>query len=143
MDYIAEEIADYFTSEYSRYTNLLNGHFKPRMSGVTSILYFPKILGVSADGRKIGDFLFNNAVPNAKRAIEGPTTVVKSLTKFAGGAIMTMKFSPKFFRTPIEKDTLKSLIKTYFKRADYNFNLILWIAKFLLMLRANQKNIKT
>ncbi len=120
VDSIAKEIVECFADEYNRYTNSLNGPFRARISGATSTVYFSTVLGPSADGRRQGDLLAHNASPQAGLAKNGPTAIINSLTtvdttKFAGGEILTLKFTPKVVQGTIGEAGLKHLIKTYFK----------------------------
>lgn len=118
-DVIAKDIIEFFADEYNRYTNSLNGPFRARISGATSSVFFSTVLGPSPDGRHLGDFLAHNASPQAGCAKEGPTAIVKSLTKvdsskFAGGEILTLKFNPEAVKTQSGLDGMKNIIKTYF-----------------------------
>jgi pyruvate-formate lyase len=120
VDSIAKEIIECFADEYNRYTNSANGPFRARISGATSTVYFSTVLGPSADGRHQGDLLAHNASPQAGLAKNGPTAIVNSLTKidtskFGGGEILTLKFTPRAVQGKTGEEGLKHLIKTYFK----------------------------
>lgn len=119
-DSIAKEVTEFFSDEVTRYTNGWGGPFRARIAGASSYVDTIKLVGATPDGRKIGDYASINSSPQMGSDKSGPTGIIKSVTnidssKFAGGFILDLKFSKDMFRTKLNREKVKDLLKTYFK----------------------------
>lgn len=74
----------------------------------------------SLDGRKSGVFMNPANNPQGGAAKSGPTACLNSLAtfqaKYHGGSVQNMKFTPRMFQQ--DRDKIKILFDTYFKRVD-------------------------
>jgi formate C-acetyltransferase len=142
VDDIAKEVAEFFASELTRYTNGWGGPFRARIAGGQSYVDNIKLIGATPDGRKIGDYTSFNASPQLGCDKEGPTGIIRTVSnidklKFAGGFILDLKFSKDLFSTQENKEKFKNLIKTYFKLGNIQLQFTVVNSKIL---REAQKN---
>ncbi len=120
VDYIAKEVAEFFSDEVTRYINGWGGPFRARIAGASSYVDNIKFIGATPDGRRIGDYTSLNSSPQLGMDKNGPTALLRSISKidtkkFAGGFITDLKFSKDLFNTKENREKIKNLFKTFFK----------------------------
>ena len=119
VDEIAKEVVRNFYEEVQKYINPRGGRFLPGLLVWTLAEGFGSITGATPDGRKSRD-VFSDSIGAAQgRDIEGPTALIKSVTRIdytlvVGGLSFNMKFTPTVFSNDESLSKLQSLIRTYF-----------------------------
>ena len=119
VDEIAKEVVRNFYEEVQKYINPRGGIFLPGLLVWTLAEGFGSITGATPDGRKSRD-VFSDSIGAAQgRDIEGPTALIKSVTRIdytpvVGGLSFNMKFTPTVFSNDESLSKLQSLIRTYF-----------------------------
>ncbi len=100
------------------------------MLSTTCHVYFGKMLGASANGRFAGLPESDGTSPSHGADRNGPTAVVKSLSKMdqlkSGGTLLNQRFLPSVLATEQDLDKLGGLIRTYFTLGGHHiqFNVI-------------------
>lgn len=100
------------------------------MLSTTCHVYFGKMLGASANGRLAGLPESDGTSPSHGADKNGPTAVVKSLSKMdqlkSGGTLLNQRFLPGVLRTDQDLDKLCQLIRTYFRLNGHHiqFNVV-------------------
>ena len=88
-----------FCDSMKDYKNPRGGSFVPAVYSLTGNVGFGWRTGPTPDGRKGGELLNDNISPMQSRDLNGPTAVVKSLSKIDSsllpqGYVFNLKFSP-------------------------------------------------
>jgi trans-4-hydroxy-L-proline dehydratase len=100
------------------------------MLSTTCHVYFGKMLGASANGRVAGLPESDGTSPSHGADRNGPTAVVKSLSKMdqlkSGGTLLNQRFLPSVLATDRDLDKLSGLIRTYFTLGGHHiqFNVV-------------------
>jgi formate C-acetyltransferase len=100
------------------------------MLSTTCHVYFGKMLGASANGRFAGLPASDGTSPSHGADRNGPTAVIKSLSKMdqskSGGTLLNQRFLPSVLATEQNLDKLGGLIRTYFTLGGHHiqFNVI-------------------
>jgi trans-4-hydroxy-L-proline dehydratase len=100
------------------------------MLSTTCHVYFGKMLGASANGRFAGLPASDGTSPSHGADRNGPTAVIKSLSKMdqskSGGTLLNQRFLPSVLATEQDLDKLGGLIRTYFTLGGHHiqFNVI-------------------
>lgn len=111
-----------FTNElFSKYRTRDGGAIYTAMASNTSNIPAGKEVAATPDGRKSGEPLSDAASPMHGMDINGPTSVINSMTKpdytlVSCGTVLNQKFSPSMFSDDKKRAKLLGLIKTYFKK---------------------------
>lgn len=119
VDDIAKDIVYHFYEEVQKYENPRGGKFYPGLLTWTLAEGFGSITGATPDGRK-SRTVFSDSIGSAQgRDIEGPTALIRSVTKIdytpvVGGLSFNIKFTPTILSSEDSLNKLKSLIFTYF-----------------------------
>lgn len=106
------------------------GKFHINMLPTTSHVYFGSVTGATADGRLAGEPLSEGISPVQGADRKGPTSVIKSASKFdhirTGGTLLNQKFSPSFFKNEDAIDKVCHLIRSYFRLDGHHiqFNVV-------------------
>ena len=121
VDAIAVELADEFCTEVKKHTTWRGGRFLPALWSVWLNTSMGKSTPATPDGRKAGRPLSHSAGPSLGVARQGPTAVVKSVTKLdfvhaANGSSLLIHLQPSLLKTPDGRGKLEALIRTYFDR---------------------------
>lgn len=88
------------------------------------------MIGATPDGRKSGEPLSEGVSPVQGVDTNGPTAVIKSVSKIdhlrTGGTLLNQKFSPHLLSTEAGIDNLLHLIRTHFRLDSHHiqFNVI-------------------
>ena len=115
--------------------------FHLNMLSTTCHIYFGKVLGATPNGRLAGKSISDGTSPSHGCDINGPSAVIRSLTKLdhtrSGGTLLNQRFLPSLLKRDQDIAKLGSLIRTYFKLGGHHiqFNVV-----DTATLRAAQKN---
>lgn len=105
VDELGAKWALYFREQLRKYKNYRNGPYHTGMYTVSAHVPMGQNVGASADGRFAQDPLADGGLSAVYgRDIEGPTAVLKSVSKMdnsctTNGGLLNMKFLPDFFKT--------------------------------------------
>lgn len=107
-----------------------NGVHRINMLPTTSHVYFGSVTGATPDGRNAGVPLSEGISPSQGADHNGPTAVIRSVSKIdhtrTGGTLLNQKFSPSFFDDEDSYSNLTALIRSYFhlKGHHIQFNVV-------------------
>ncbi len=110
--------------------NARGGEYHVDMLPTTCHIYFGRILGASADGRRAGTPVSEGISPSQGADRHGPTAVVKSAAKMdqlrTGGTLLNMKFLPSVLKDEDGITKLSHLVRTYFRMDGHHvqFNVV-------------------
>ena len=94
------------------------GVHRINMLPTTSHIYFGSVTGATPDGRKAFMPLSEGISPSQGADKQGPTSVIKSVSKIdhlrTGGTLLNQKFAPQFFEDEDSYANLTALIRSYF-----------------------------
>jgi len=100
------------------------------MLSTTCHVYFGKMLGASANGRLAHQPESDGTSPSHGADRNGPTAVVKSLSKMdqikSGGTLLNQRFLPGVLKSDQDLDKLAQLVRTYFRLGGHHiqFNVV-------------------
>jgi pyruvate formate-lyase/glycerol dehydratase family glycyl radical enzyme len=148
VDGIAKEAFTHYMVELSSRRNTrygrgpIGGTFHPSTASVAYNVPAGGIIGATPDGRKAGEALADVESPFRGTEMNGPTAVVKSVSKLehiweSGGSILNLKFNPSIFNDPKQLDNLIALIRAYFELKGMEVQILIISAE---KLKAAQKN---
>ena len=106
------------------------GSYRVNLLPTTVHVYFGKVTGATADGRRSGEPVSEGVSPVQGADRKGPSAVIKSLSKLdhvrTGGTLLNMKFTPQLLADRTGLTALKDLIRTYFKLMGHHiqFNVV-------------------
>jgi trans-4-hydroxy-L-proline dehydratase len=106
------------------------GRYRIDMLPTTCHIYFGKITGATADGRKAGEPVSEGVSPVQGADRNGPTAVIKSVGKMdhirTGGTLLNQKFTPQLLADDQGLINLKDLVRSYFKLDGHHiqFNVV-------------------
>lgn len=110
--------------------NTKGGVYHLNMLSTTCHVYFGKLLGASANGRFAGRPESDGTSPSHGADRNGPTAVIKSLSKMdqikSGGTLLNQRFLPGVLQTEDDLEKLVKLIRTYFRLSGHHiqFNVV-------------------
>lgn len=129
-DNIARELVEIYFEALDGRSNTRGGRYRVNLLPTTVHIYFGKLCGATTDGRKAGKPLSEGVSPSQGADRQGPTAVIKSVTKWdhtkTGGTLLNMKFSPQVLRTKRDLKKMAGLIRTFFQLGGHHiqFNII-------------------
>lgn len=132
-DYADEQAVRIFETFYEAIDNrstYRGGKYRINMLPTTSHVYFGSVTGATADGRNSGEPLSEGISPVQGTDTQGPTSVLKSASKFdhirTGGTLLNQKFAPSFFNSEDAIDKLSHLVRSYFRLDGHHiqFNVV-------------------
>lgn len=100
VDYIGSDILSYYCKEVEKYKNIRGGIFQPGSYTVSAHIPLGEAVGATPDGRLAKEQLADGGLsPMVGRDLEGPTAVLKSVSKLdnyltTNGSLLNVKFSP-------------------------------------------------
>ena len=106
------------------------GTYRVNMLPTTVHVYFGSVVGATPDGRKAGSPLSEGISPVQGADRNGPTAVIKSVTKMdharTGGTLLNQKFTPQVLEGDDGLDKFAQLIRTYFNLDGHHiqFNVV-------------------
>lgn len=110
--------------------NTRGGVHRINLLPTTSHVYFGSVTGATPDGRNAFMPLSEGISPCQGTDHNGPTSVIKSVSKInhlaTGGTLLNQKFSPSFFEDENSYSNLTALIRSYFSLKGHHiqFNVI-------------------
>jgi len=110
--------------------NTKGGNYRINLLPTTVHVYFGRVTGATADGRKALEPLSEGVSPVQGADKKGPTAVIKSVSKIdhvrTGGTLLNQKFAPELLADEEGLDKLAHLIRTYFKLDGHHiqFNVV-------------------
>ena len=131
VDKLAVDLATFYCREISKHKSNIGGHFCPSLASVSAHVGLGKRVGALPDGRKARRPLADGMSPSQAMCFNGPTAVIKSVTKIdhaaiTGGMLLNMKFSAAVFKNPLTREKFIQVLKTYMELGGYHlqFNVI-------------------
>jgi pyruvate formate-lyase/glycerol dehydratase family glycyl radical enzyme len=106
------------------------GTYRINLLPTTVHVYFGKMTGATADGRKAGEPVSEGVSPVQGADRMGPTAVVKSLGKMdhvrTGGTLLNQKFTPQLLQDETGLRGVKDLVRSYFRLMGHHiqFNVV-------------------
>ena len=110
--------------------NTKGGVYHLNMLSTTCHIYFGKMLGAMPNGRLAGKPISDGTSPSHGADRNGPTAVIKSLSKMdqikSGGTLLNQRFLPSVLSTEEDIIKLSHLIRTYFRLNGHHiqFNIV-------------------
>ncbi len=132
-DYADRHAVDVFEIYYDAvngHPNTRGGVHRINMLPTTCHVYFGSVLGATPDGRKAFKPLSEGISPGQGRDRQGPTSVIRSVSKIdhlrTGGTLLNQKFTPSFFEDENSYDCLTALLRGYFSLNGHHiqFNVV-------------------
>jgi pyruvate-formate lyase len=129
-DAIMKTIFEAYFAAIDGRPNTKGGKYRINLLPTTVHVYFGKVTGASADGRKSGEALSEGISPVQGSDRKGPTAVLKSAGKMdhvrTGGTLLNQKFTPQLLETEEGIHNLGHLVRSYFKMDGHHiqFNVV-------------------
>lgn len=129
-DDIAVRIYDDLFKAINGKPNTKGGVFHLNMLSTTCHIYFGKVMGATPNGRLASKSISDGTSPSHGCDTNGPSAVMKSLTKFdhskSGGTLLNQRFLPSLLKREKDVEKLGQLIRTYFKLGGHHvqFNIV-------------------
>lgn len=120
VDFIARDVAHALCDEVMQKSCLRGkGIYRPSFFSYGMYIVDGFLLGATPDGRNAGEAVSNSLSPANNTEINGPTAVIKSVTKLdhtkiSNGMALNMKFLPAIFASAEKRTKFVDLIRTYF-----------------------------
>lgn len=121
VDAIAVDLANEFCTEVKKHTTWRGGPFLPALWSVWLNSTIGKTTPATPDGRRAGRPISHSAGPSLGVARQGPTAIIKSVTKLdfvhaANGSSLLIHLQPQLLEMAQGREKLLALIRTYFDR---------------------------
>ncbi len=106
------------------------GRYHLNMLSTTCHIYFGKVLGATPNGRLAGKAISDGTSPSHGADINGPSAVVKSLSKIdqvkSGGTLLNQRFLPSLLKRDEDIRKLGHLVRSYFTLGGHHiqFNIV-------------------
>ncbi len=143
-DYADEIMKSIFEAYYQAVNgrpNTRGGTYHINLLPTTVHIYFGRVVGATADGRKAGEPLSEGVSPVQGADRHGPTAVIKSVAKMdhirTGGTLLNQKFTPHLLADEEGIEKLSQLIRSYFELGGHHIQFNVVSARTL---REAQKN---
>jgi formate C-acetyltransferase len=110
--------------------NVKGGEYHLNMLSTTCHVYFGKVMGATPNGRLAGKSISDGTSPSHGCDINGPSAVIRSLTKLdhtrSGGTLLNLRFLPDLLKRDEDVAKLGSLIRSYFTMGGHHvqFNIV-------------------
>jgi formate C-acetyltransferase len=104
--------------------------FHLNMLSTTCHIYFGKVMGATPNGRLAGKSISDGTSPSHGADTNGPTAVMRSLTKLdhtlSGGTLLNQRFLPSLLKRDADITKLGQLIRSYFTLGGHHiqFNIV-------------------
>jgi len=126
-DRIMTSIFEAYYDSVNGRPNTKGGFYRINMLPTTVHVYFGRMVGATADGRKAGEPLSEGVSPVQGADRKGPTAVIKSVAKMdhlrTGGTLLNQKFTPHLLADEEGIGKLAHLIRAYFKLDGHHIQL--------------------
>ncbi|MEA3420233.1 MAG: pyruvate formate lyase family protein, partial [Acidobacteriota bacterium] len=129
-DDIMKRIFEAYYDAVNGRPNTKGGCYRINLLPTTVHVYFGKVVGATADGRKAEEPLSEGISPVQGADRHGPTAVVKSVGKMdhirTGGTLLNQKFTPQLLRDEEGMKKMANLIRAYFRLNGHHvqFNVV-------------------
>ena len=129
-DAIALRVYDDLFDAIDGKPNVKGGSYHLNMLSTTCHVYFGKMMGASPNGRFAFKSISDGTSPSHGCDINGPSSVIKSLTKLdqvkSGGTLLNQRFLPSLLKRDEDIMKLGKLIRTYFALGGHHiqFNIV-------------------
>lgn len=129
-DTIMQRIYDSLFDVIDDRPNTKGGHYRLNMLSTTCHIYFGKMLGAMPNGRLAHLPESDGTSPSQGADTNGPTAVVKSLSKMdqykSGGTLLNQRFLPSALKKTEDLESLNHLIRAYFTKGGHHmqFNVV-------------------
>jgi len=129
-DDIALKIYDDLLEAIDDKPNTKKGKYHLNMLSTTCHIYFGKVMGASPNGRLAGKSISDGTSPSHGADTNGPSAVIKSLTKLdhvrSGGTLLNQRFLPSLLKKDEDIAKLAKLIRSYFTLGGHHiqFNIV-------------------
>jgi len=106
------------------------GKYHLNMLSTTCHVYFGKVMGATTNGRLAGKSISDGTSPSHGADINGPSAVIKSLSKIdhtkSGGTLLNLRFLPSLLKRDEDITKLGQLIRSYFTLGGHHiqFNIV-------------------
>lgn len=130
VDIIAKNLVSALSEIMLRHCNDVGSRYAPNIIPTTTHVYFGSLTTATPDGRKSGAPLSEGVSPAQGRDLNGPTSVIKSVTRLplekCYGALLNQKFNPTVLSGEEGRKKFANLWRTYFKLGGYHaqFNIV-------------------
>ena len=129
-DTIAVRVYDDLLEAIDGQPNTKGGQFYLNMLSTTCHVYFGKVMGATPNGRLAGKSISDGTSPSHGADVNGPSAVIKSLTKIdqtkSGGTLLNQRFLPSLLKRDEDIKKLGQLIRSYFSLGGHHiqFNIV-------------------
>jgi formate C-acetyltransferase len=129
-DDIALKIYDDLLDAIDGKPNTKGGKYHLNMLSTTCHIYFGKVMGATPNGRLAGKSISDGTSPSHGADTNGPSAVIKSLTKLdhvmSGGTLLNQRFLPSLLKKDEDIAKLAKLIRSYFTLGGHHiqFNIV-------------------
>jgi trans-4-hydroxy-L-proline dehydratase len=132
-DYADELMRRHFEAYYGLIEgrpNTRGGEYHVNFLSTTCHVYFGSVTGATPDGRGAWQPLSDGVSPSQSASRNGPTAVIRSLSKMdhwrTGGTLLNLKFTPSILAGDDGLDRLGQLVRSYFALGGHHlqFNVI-------------------
>lgn len=129
-DDIMKEIFNMYQKSIDGRPTVNGGTYRIDMLPTTCHVYFGKVMGASADGRKSALPTSEGISPSKNADRNGPTAVIKSASKMdhvkTGGTLLNQKFTPGVVAGEDGLNNIVKLVRSYFKMGGHHiqFNVV-------------------
>lgn len=117
-DGIMKSVFNEFYDSVNGRPNPIGGTYRINMLPTTCHVFFGSVIGATPDGRLSGTPLSEGISPTKGGDRNGPTAVIKSVSKMdhlkTGGTLLNQKFTPDLLKDEKCIDALSSLVRSYF-----------------------------
>lgn len=129
-DDIAQQIYADLLNAIDGKPNTKGESFHLNMLSTTCHIYFGKVMGATPNGRLAGKSISDGTSPSHGADTNGPSAVVRSLTKLdhsmSGGTLLNQRFLPSLLKRDEDIKKLSHLIRSYFTLGGHHiqFNIV-------------------
>lgn len=129
-DNIAQQVYKDLLKAIDGKPNTKGGSFHLNMLSTTCHIYFGKVMGATPNGRLATKSISDGTSPSHGCDINGPSAVIKSLTKLdhtlSGGTLLNQRFLPGLLKRDQDIEKLGHLIRSYFSLGGHHiqFNIV-------------------
>ncbi|MBN2399554.1 MAG: glycyl radical protein [Candidatus Aminicenantes bacterium] len=129
-DDLMRKVFEMFFNAVDGRPNMRGGRFHINLLPTTVHIYFGRMTGATADGRRAGEPLSEGVSPVQGADRLGPTAVIKSVAKIdhlrTGGTLLNQKFTPQLLADEKGIAQLANLVRAYFRLDGHHvqFNVV-------------------
>lgn len=130
VDSLARNLVYELCALLAKYKNAANSSYVANFIPTTTHIHFGSLTAATPDGRKADEPLSEGVSPSQGRDVNGPTSVIKSVTKLPHekcyGTLLNQKFNFSVFAGKESSNKFAELWKTYFTLGGYHvqFNVL-------------------